>query len=125
MLRSDNADGQLRRLLRVVWLALPVWSALAVELVGGWRFSKDMYSGQYAIDLRGHYWTLVGATLGMVIVSPLLVVAAIVVAHRNRDDHAKSIIRAVLLFLTFSLLVSMFSCAWSCGGHPTWTSGYR
>jgi hypothetical protein len=125
MLRSDNTDGRARRLVRLIWLVLPVWAALAIELIGGWRFSKDSYSLQYAIDLRGHYWTLISATLGMVIISPLLVVAAIVVAHRNRGVPAKNLVRAVFLLLAFSLLVSMFSCVWSCGGHPTWTSGYR
>jgi hypothetical protein len=113
-----------RSLLRVVCLVLPVWLALAVEMIGGWRFGKDMYSGNYAINLRGQYSTLIWTTLGALIISPLLVVGALEV-HRNRDNYAKGLYRALLLLLTFCFLISKFNCAWSCGGHPTWTSGYR
>lgn len=109
----------------IVWLVVPVWVVLAVEMIGVWRFGKDMYSGLYAIDVRRHYWTVVSVTLGAVIVSPLLVLSAFLVVHRNRARYEKRLYSAVLLLLTFSLLVSMFSCVWSCGGHPTWTSGFR
>jgi hypothetical protein len=127
MFGSDNSKRYPRSLQLVIWLVLPVWVVLAVELIGGWRFGKDTYSSRYAISLRGQYWTVVYATVGAVLISPLLAISALIVTRNHRAEYRSRtrLYWGVLLLVTLSLLVSMFSCAWSCGGHPTWTSGYR
>lgn len=121
MLKREQPKCYPRNIQRVLWLVLPVWLVLAVELVGGGRYSK------HPINLYGHYWPMVMAVLVAVIISPFLAVTGLVIARRNRAEYRerRRLYNAVLLFLSVSLLVSMFSCVWSCGGHPTWTSGYN
>jgi ABC-type sugar transport system permease subunit len=97
------------------------------QVLGGWRFSKDNYSGTYAIGL-GVFWNpVIWSTIAAVIVSPALVLTGLIIAVRNRakDPRGKRLFAAVLLFLIVALVVSMGSCVWSCGGHPTWSSGYK
>ncbi|HEX5412924.1 MAG TPA: hypothetical protein VFZ27_13825 [Terriglobia bacterium] len=36
---------------RTALFVIPAWAALAVELLGAWRFGLDPYSRKYAIDL--------------------------------------------------------------------------
>jgi hypothetical protein len=121
MLKSEQPKRYPRNIQRVVGLVLPVWLVLAVELVGGWHY------GKHPINLYGHYWRMVMTVLSVVIISPFLAITGLVLARRNRTAYRdrRRLYNAVLLFLSLSLLVSMFSCVWSCGGHPTWTSGYR
>ncbi len=120
---EENQPGRRAGYRRILWLVLPAWLALGVEALGGWRFSKDMYSGRYAIPLGTLRDPVIWATLGAVLVSPILVVTGLVVAVRDRARRRGFPI--LLFLLTLSLVVSMFSCVWSCGGHPTWTSGYK
>ena len=110
---------------RVFWAVLPVWVVLAIEGVGGWRFGKDMYSSRYAIDLHGFYWPLIYLVCGGVIFGPILVLIGFLGSRSGRPKSDKRFYRGALLFLVVSLLISMFSCVWTCGGHPTWTSGYK
>ncbi len=116
--------GRLHR--RVVWLLLPTWIALAIELIGGWRFAMDPYSGKYAIHL-GPFLPLTWLALVAVVISPLLIVTALVLVFSKRLilRVQERLLPTLLLFLILSLLASMFSCVWSCGGHPTWMSGYK
>ena len=94
MVVSDKSEPYPRGLRRALWLVLPVWVVLAVELIGGWRFDKDMYSSRYAFDLRGLRWVVIYATLIAVVVSPPLVISALLVARRNRFriPEAKTIV---------------------------------
>jgi hypothetical protein len=116
-----------RNLRKVMLLIIPTWLAIAAEAVGGWRFNMDTYSGRYAISLGGLRDPLILLTLGAVIVSPALVVIGLFVMPQNHTQcgGTKRLFSAVRLLLTISLVVSMFSCVWSCGGHPTWSSGFR
>ena len=111
---------------RIVWFTIPTWIALAIELVGGWRFGMDTHSGKYALHL-GPYWMVVGPVLVAVLVSPLLVLRGFVILLSERPilRAQRRLVSILFLSLTLSLLASMFSCVWSCGGHPTWTNGYR
>ena len=106
-----------------LWLTLlviPTWVALTVELVGGWH---------YPLERRIHVGhlrdPLIWATVFVVVLSPLLLCIGVVIARRLTFASERKIARrALLTFLAISLLLSMASCVWSCGGHPTWTTGY-
>jgi hypothetical protein len=65
--------------------------------------------------------------LGAVVVSPLLIVTGFVTVFSkwNTLREQKGWLSALLLLLAMSLLLCMFSCVWSCGGHPTWAGGYK
>jgi hypothetical protein len=128
VLANEQSDVPERRnLKRAVWLAIPTWIAFAIEALGGWRYSKDSYSGKYAIHSGAFRDPLIGLTLMLVIVSPLLVFAGLRMTVRSHAKQAEPdrLFQAVLLFLIISLLVCSGSCVWSCGGHPTWSSGYE
>lgn len=118
-----DAAGRYRR--RIIWLTIPPLLTVAVELLGGWRYGKD-YSGKYAIHL-GFLYPLIYLMFALSIVGPLWVYKAFqtVFSHWNTLRVQKGWLSALLLLLTITLLLSMFSCAWSCSGHPTWTSGYN
>ena len=124
MQAQSTPYGHLRR--RIIWLTIPAWIALAAELMGGWRFGMDTYSGKYAIHLAP-YWMVVGSVLLAVIISPVLVVFGFVTLFSKRGilRAQKRLLPMLFLLLALALLASMFSCVWSCGGHPTWTNGYR
>jgi hypothetical protein len=111
----------------MIWLAMPTWVAFVIEALGGWRYSKDSYSGTYAIHLGAFRDPVIWLTLAAVIVSPMLAVTGLIMTVRNRARQLTldRLFAAVLLFLIISLLVGAGSCAWSCGGHPTWVSGYE
>jgi hypothetical protein len=122
---KDNLDAvHLRR--RILWLAVPTFVVLAVELIGGWRFGKDMYSERYAVHL-GPFYPVVWLVLALAIVAPLLILEGFVTIFSKWKmlRTQRGWLTALLLVLTISLVASMFSCAWSCGGHPTWMGGYR
>jgi len=91
----------------------------------GWRFGKDPDYSQYAIHLHGLYWPVILVVVAAAVVSPLLVFNAFRVVRSDRPRYNRSLYRGVLLWLTISLLISMVSCFWTCGGHPTWTNGYK
>ena len=121
MSETNQHERRGRNLGKVMWLIMPVWAVLLVELVGGFQ-----YSSGHEIDLRQLRDPLIGVTLVAVVVSPVLVGVAFVVAGIHRaQDGGRAQFSTLLFVLTISLLLSMFSCYWSCGGHPTWTSGYR
>lgn len=61
---------QIRR--RIVWFTIPTFVTLAIEILGGWRFGKDMYSGKYAIDLGPLYDPLVWFVVAAVTLAPIL-----------------------------------------------------
>ncbi len=124
-------EGELHRAAarwrrRIIWLNIPTLLTLAFELVGGWRYGKDPYSGRYAIHL-GPFHPLIWLTLAAVVVCPLLIVGGFATAFSkwNTLRANKGWLSALLLLLMLSLLLCMFSCAWSCGGHPTWMDGYK
>jgi len=112
---------------KIAWLVLPTWIALSLELLGGWRFGMDTYSGKYAVRVGPFYSALVGFVLAIVVVSPLLIVEGFrtVLSHRAILQARKWLFPKLTLVLAVSLLASMASCIWSCGGHPTWTNGYK
>jgi hypothetical protein len=111
---------------RIIWLVTPAWIALFIELLGGWRFSKDSYSEYYAIGL-GPFYPLTSLIIGVVLASPLLIVAGFesLLSKRNNVTANRRWLRGLLALLVVSPIVSMFSCAWTCGGHPTWINGYK
>lgn len=121
--KKRTASGYRRR---IIWLTIPTFVTLAVEMIGGWRFRKDMYSERYAIH-RGPLYPLVWLTLALAIVAPLLIAEGFktVFSNWNTLRVQKGWLSALLLLLVMCLLLSMFSCAWSCGGHPTWVGGYN
>jgi hypothetical protein len=114
-----------RALRHVILGVLPVLAVLATEVIGGWRFGKDPYYSQYAINLHGLYRPIILVVVGAAVVSPLLVLNAFRVVRSDRPRYNRSLYRGVFLLLTISLLISMVSCFWTCGGHPTWTNGYK
>lgn len=121
---NDSATSQLRR--KIFWLAVPAFVVLAFELIGGWRFGKDTYSERYAIHL-GRLYPIVWLVLALAIVAPFFALQGLVTLFSNwKTLRVRPDWLTVLLFLLMmSLAASMFSCAWSCGGHPTWIDGYR
>jgi hypothetical protein len=123
---SDESAAASRSLRKVILLVAPIWIVLLVEIVGQWRFSKDTYSEQYAIHL-GPLYRLTAVMIGVVIASPLLVIAGFSTLFSLRKETAisRKLFRIFLLVLTISALVTMFSCMWTCGGHPTWIEGYK
>lgn len=127
-MHAESKDGltasQLRR--KIVWLVVPAFVVLMVELIGGWRFGKDMYSERYAIHL-GLLYPVVWLILAFAIVAPFLVLEGFVTIFSNWNvlRVQRGRLTVLLFLLTVSLAASMFSCAWSCGGHPTWMGGYR
>jgi|SRR5436309_8894692 len=126
MVENYQPDGNYRRnLRRVIWLIIPTWLAFVVEAVGGWRFSMDTYSSRYAISLGGLYDLVIMLTMGAVVASPVLVVIGLFAIRQNQPRNRGRMFSVLRLLLVISLMLSMFSCVWSCGGHPTWTSGYK
>src|SRR5690242_13803826 len=100
----------------IIWSVVPTWIALFVELLGGWRFSKDSYSEQYAIPL-GAFYPLTSAIFAVVIVSPLFIMQGFftLISKRKSFETRKQWFRFLVILLTVSFLASMFSCVWSCG----------
>jgi hypothetical protein len=124
---EEEQKGSASRYRRkIIWLIVPTFVTLAVELLGGWRFGKDTYSERYAIHL-GPLYPLVWVTMALAIVGPLLIAEGFITVFSNWNTLCgqKRWLTALLLLLVLSLLLSMFSCAWSCGGHPTWMGGYK
>jgi hypothetical protein len=111
---------------KILWLVAPIWIALLIELIGGWRFGMDPYSDKYAIPL-GPFYPLTSLALGAAIASPLLILAGFLILLSKRKALLPRMfsIQGLVLLLTISLLAGMFSCAWSCSGHPTWIEGYK
>lgn len=107
---------------KVFWLILPVWLVLALELVGGWH-----YPSGHAISLGKLRDSVIAVALAAVVISPMLVGIGFAVVRRHRYEYraTKPPGSTWMLLLTISFLASMFSCYWSCGGHPTWASGYK
>lgn len=105
--------------LRATWVAALPLVALAIELFGGWRYSDGISIGRL-------YWPLVSFTIGAVMLSPVLVAYGLAVALRERKrlGTRRGLYQMTILVLIMTLMVSMFSCFWTCGGHPTWTNGY-
>jgi hypothetical protein len=85
-----------------------------------------MYSEKYAIHLGPLYLVVVPLVFAIILVAPFLIVRGFIMVFSkwNLLRAQGAWLAALLLLLTMSLTVSMFSCAWSCGGHPTWTNGY-
>jgi len=77
------------------------------------------------LDSLATLWPIILAVVGAAVGSPLLVFNAFRVVRSDRPRYKRSLYRGVLLLLTISLLISMVSCFWTCGGHPTWTNGYK
>jgi hypothetical protein len=124
---DESGPNVIRLKRRIAVLVIPTWAAFAVELLGGWRFGLDTYSGKYAIDLGVWGHILVSAVLVAVLVSPFLLAYGFVLASKLPSDPEKrKLLRpSLLLLLCLSLAVSTFSCIWTCGGHPTWTGGFN
>jgi hypothetical protein len=122
---ENKPDSRPRALGTVVLGVVPSFLVLATEIIGGWRFYKDPYESQYAINLYGFRWPIFLAVAGATVVSPVLVYNAFRAVRSDRPRYNKSLYSAVLLLLTISMLISAFSCVWTCGGHPTWTNGYK
>src|SRR2546430_5256145 len=120
----SDAASRYRR--KIIWLAFPTWVTLVIELLGSWRYGKGSYSERYAIHL-GPLSPLKWLALAAVVVSPVLIAFGFVIAFSrwNVLRIQKGWLPMLLLLLTISLLLSTFSCAWSCGGHPTWMGGYK
>lgn len=98
-----------------VWLAVPAWAALTVELLGLF-FSSN---GRHAINL-GKLWAPVTLfTVAAAYASPFLAGKVLKDAIRSRARLSWK----VLAFLTFSLLVGLINFAFV--AHTNWESGYR
>jgi hypothetical protein len=98
---------------------------LAVELVGEWRFEKGQSTTRDAFNLGSWYNALTVIAFALLAVSPFLIAFGLSkLFEKNEFQVRKLVPRRLLLFLGLSLLVSLFSCLWTCSGHPTWTSGY-
>jgi hypothetical protein len=72
---------QIRR--RIVWSTIPTFVTLvtlAIELLGGWRFGKDMYSEKYAINLGPLYRPLMLFVVAVVTLAPILIAQGFVMA---------------------------------------------
>jgi hypothetical protein len=108
-----------------VWLAVPAWLMLAVEFVGEWRFEKGQNTTRDAFNFGSWYNALAVIAFTLLAVSPFLIAFGLSRLFEKSDFQVrKPVPRRLLLLLGLSLLVSLFSCLWTCGGHPTWTGGY-
>jgi hypothetical protein len=123
----EHQSAAQRHLRKIIWLAIPTWLCLAVELVGEWRFEKDTYAEKYAIYVGPFWYPFTWGVVALAIVSPLLIGwgFAVIFSKWRTIRLQKGWLPSLLLLLAFSLLAGMFSCAWSCSGHPTWMGGYR
>lgn len=128
MAAGEPSDvNQRRDFKKAIWFARRAWVAVGTESFGAWRYYKDSYSGTYATDLGALRDPLIFFAIALVIASPALAFAGLTMVVRNRAKYLgiERLFSAVLLFLVVSVLVSMGSCMWTCGGHPTWSLGYK
>jgi len=105
----------------IVWLTIPAWLMLGIEVVGEWQFEKDRCSGQYALNLGAWYNSLAIVAFALLAMAPFLIAfgwSTFLKGNRTRMP------RPLVLFFALSFIVSLLSCLWTCSGHPTWTSGY-
>lgn len=110
----------------VVRRAVPSFIVLLFQLIGGWRFNKDMFHSSYAMPLS-FFYQLVWLVLAFSSIGPIVVLDGfkIILVNRSAFRGHKQWLAGLLLLLTVSLILSLFSFVWSCGGHPTWMDGYR
>lgn len=89
MVASEPSDvNQRRDFKRAIWFAIPTWVAFGIEAFGGWRYSKDSYSGTYATNLGVLRDPLIWFTIAAVIVSPALTSAGLIMTVRNRPNNS-------------------------------------
>ena len=98
---------------------IPIWLALIVEGIGAAYYETPLRTGR----LRN---AIVMGTATVAAISPLLwTVAALLGFSGARESiFPRSWKRVIWLLLTLAFLSTMFSCVWSCAGHPTWIKGY-
>jgi hypothetical protein len=116
---KDGANGS--RVKRwVIWLIIPNWAALAVELLGQWR------SG-HPLDVGAFWALLIVSVMVAVVVSPFLISFGFDLISKSRPGLClrRDLLARLKLLLIVSSLVNTWSCLWSCGSHPTWTSGFK
>jgi hypothetical protein len=121
---TDTAIGHRRRLIwLIVCLVLPTWFLLVFELFGGSRYGKN------PIHLGG-WEALIGLAFALVVINPALVALGFVILiivfwKRNALRIRGGLLSMLLLLLTLSFLIDMFSVLATFGGHPVWVDGYR
>lgn len=106
-----------------VWLTLPGWLILAIELVGEWRFKKGDSSTQYALNLGAWYNSLAVIAFALLAMAPFLIAFGWSKFFGKSTIHNRTL-KPLIIFFAMSFLVSLLSCLWTCSGHPTWISGY-
>jgi hypothetical protein len=106
-----------------VWLTLPAWLILAIELVGEWRFEKGDSSTQYALNLGAWYNSLAVIAFALLAMAPFLIAFGWSKFFGKSAIHNRTL-KPLIIFFAMSFLVSLLSCLWTCSGHPTWISGY-
>ena len=108
----------------IVWLTVPAWLMLGIEVVGEWRFEKNQYSGQYALNLGAWYNSLAMIAFALLGMAPFLIAFGWSKFLKGEFSNRMRMPRPLVLFFALSFIVSLLSCLWTCSGHPTWTSGY-
>jgi hypothetical protein len=106
-----------------VWLTLPAWLILAIELVGEWRFEKGDSSTQYALNLGAWNNSLAVIAFALLAMAPVLIAFGWSKFFGKSAIHNRTL-KPLIIFFAMSSLVSLLSCLWTCSGHPTWISGY-
>ena len=108
-----------------VWLTVPAWLMVVIELVGEWRFEKGQSTARYALNLGAWYNSFAVITFALLAMAPFLICFGwSKFSGKNELSNGTLLPRPMVLFFTLSFLVSLLSCLWTCSGHPTWISGY-
>lgn len=106
-----------------VWLTLPAWLIVAIELVGEWRLEKGHSTTQCALNLGAWYNSLAVLAFALLAMAPFLIAFGWSKFFGKSAIHNR-MFRPLILFFAVSFLASLLSCLWTCSGHPTWISGY-
>src|SRR5439155_9011252 len=103
---------------RILWLTTPIWFVLLIEFTGAIHYDRNpIHVGRFRDGL-------VFGTLALVVISPFLLMFINSIMRTQKGMLRRRTRTLVFLILTLAWLATMFSCVWSCGGHPTWASPY-
>ncbi|MGA7399415.1 MAG: hypothetical protein WCC99_23380 [Candidatus Sulfotelmatobacter sp.] len=100
-------------------LTLPIWLVLIAEVIGDSFYNTPLRTGRFRN-------VIVMGTATVAAISPAFWAAAALfgISGSRAQAAPRRWKRAIWLILILAFLSTMYSCAMSCGGHPTWIRGY-